>query len=154
MTSINRLSKNIINFYDRNRDGQISLRGRRAEDIRYIRERTTHFDEDVITLTRYAHTKLFEAADKNNDGSVTREELKAILSGFDKNNDGKLENHGPFWKRRGEKRDFNKAFPEEWRIIERHVIPRPRPFPGHPHNPRYPRDFHFGGHGFAMGIKY
>jgi hypothetical protein len=127
MVSINDLSRQIIRNYDRNRDGQISLQGQRPETERFERQFMSGYDFDTITITRYNHDKLFAKADANEDGQVTVDELSGVLKLFDTNNDGELKNSGPFWNRKGELRNYEKAYGEEAVIVDRQYIYHPRP---------------------------
>lgn len=140
MTSISSITNQIFNSYDRNGDGCISLKpGGKYEGSHTEREYQSSFDRDIITVTRYSHDKLFKAADKNNDGMVCKQEMADVIKLFDKNKDGKLTNSGPFWNRKGELRDFDKAYPEKAQILEQHIIPKPQPpIPHIPHQPYYP----------------
>ncbi len=49
------------------------------------------FGTDYYQVELIDNTKLFKNADTNNDGIVTKEELKNRLSSYDKNKDGKLD---------------------------------------------------------------
>jgi hypothetical protein len=140
MTSINSLTNRIFSLYDANRDGAITLKGGRAEVDRLERSYESFPDRDVITLSRYSHAKLFQSADVNNDGQVTKAELGAAIKLFDTNNDDKLTNSGPFWNRKGEMRNFDKAYPESWQVLDRHVIYKPQPVvpPHYPNIPNIP----------------
>ena len=135
MVAISRLTQQIIRAYDENRDGVINIKpGLYNESTRLESQRMTFPDRDELLISKVSHAQLFAAADANGDLQVTAAELKKAIASFDANGDGKLKNSGPFWKRRGELRDFNKAFPEQRRIVDRRVIYKPRPpqtpFPG------------------------
>lgn len=140
MVAISALANQIIRNYDNNRDGVISLRGQRPETERYERHVLPGRDYDTITLTRYDHDALFAKADADGDGKVTRDELTGVLKLFDTNNDGELKNSGPFWNRKGELRNFNKAYGERGVIVEQQTIWHPQPpVPPIPNYPPYPR---------------
>jgi len=154
MTAISSITNRLFQQYDTNGDNHISLKpGRGFEATRLQRDFQSGFDYDTITLTRHSHEKLFRAADKNNDGLVTRQELSDAIKFFDSNNDGKLTNSGPFWNRKGELRNFEKAYPERSEILDQRIIPKPRPIhPQPPHHPLPPRPYG-GAAGFALGVK-
>ncbi len=152
MTAISSVVDRIFQSYDRNGDNHISVRpGQGFEGSHVQTDRQSSFDRDIITVTRYSHDSLFKAADKDGNGLVSRAELANAIKFFDANNDGKLTNSGPFWNRKGEMRNFEKAYPERAQILEQHFIPHPpKPpvvlpptyphqpgFP--PHNPHFPR---------------
>ncbi|PIQ28378.1 hypothetical protein COW36_03890 [bacterium (Candidatus Blackallbacteria) CG17_big_fil_post_rev_8_21_14_2_50_48_46] len=137
MVSISSLSSQIIRNYDTNNDGVISLRGQRPETERFVRDFIPGQNYDTITLTRYDHDKLFAKADIDGDGQVTRDELTGVLKLFDTNNDGELKNSGPFWNRKGELRNYEKAYGEHGVIVDQHLIHHPQPpMPPVPHYPR------------------
>ncbi|PKL77425.1 MAG: hypothetical protein CVV27_05465 [Candidatus Melainabacteria bacterium HGW-Melainabacteria-1] len=146
MTSISSLTNQIIRSYDRNGDGHIAIKaGQKFEGSHVVRDFRSEFDRDVITVTRYSHDKLFKAADKNGDGLVSRAELSNAIKLFDSNGDGKLTNSGPFWNRKGELKNFDKAYPERAELLEHHIIPKPQhPYPGHPAYPHQPYPGHPG----------
>lgn len=132
MTSIQRLSRQIMNQYDRNNDGAIQLgRHRNNEASRIQRDHQSGYDYDIVTVTKYSHDQLFRAADRNHDNRVTQRELEQVMRTFDRNRDGKLENQGPFWDRKGELQNFNRAYQERSEVIDRDFIRKPRPYPGH-----------------------
>lgn len=141
MSSISALSNQIFRQYDRNGDQAISIRqGQGFEGSHVVRDYQSGYDRDTITVTRYSHDALFKAADADNNGLVTRDELNSVIKLFDTNHDGKLTNSGPFWNRKGELRNFDKAYPERAQILEHHVIPRPQPIiPPVPVMPKPPR---------------
>ena len=169
MTAISSLVNDIFRSYDRNGDSCIAVRpGHGYEGSHTEREHQTSFDQDTITVTRYSHDKLFRAADKDGNGQVCRQELADAIKFFDSNKDGRLENQGPFWNRKGELRNFEKAYPERAELLEHHVIPHPHPYPNYPnypHNPGYPHNgYPHGSHphygrddhhatGFSVGIR-
>lgn len=138
MTAISSIVNDIFRSYDRNGDNCIAIRpGQGFEGTYTQRDFQPGYDQDTITVTRYSYDSLFKAADKDNDGLVCRQELADAIKLFDKNNDGKLENHGPFWNRKGEYRDFEKAHPERAELLDHQVIYHPQPHipnPGYPHN--------------------
>lgn len=163
MSSISSITNQIFRNYDRNGDGQIAVRpGHGFEGSHVQTDRQTSFDRDIITVTRYSNDKLFAAADKDGNGLVSRAELANTIKLFDKNEDGKLTNSGPFWNRKGEMRDFEKAYPERAQILEQHYIPHPpKPpvYPGHPNlNPGFPNQPNFPHHiprayaGMSVGV--
>lgn len=149
MTAISSIVNQVFRSYDRNNDGHISIKpGQGFEGSHVERQQFSSFDRDEITVTRYSHDKLFQAADKNNDGLVSKAELAAAVKFFDTNNDGKLENSGPFWNRKGELKNFDKAYPERAQILEHYVIPHPQPpIPHIPHQP-LPHQPHMPNHPF------
>ncbi len=137
MVAIGKLTQRIISAYDQNNDGVINLKGLANETSRIQRDYMSFPDRDELIISKVSHRKLFEAADVNGDKKVTATELKAMIASFDENNDGKLKNRGPFWKRRGELRNFDKAYGEVSTIVDRRVIYKPQPphhnpYPGHP----------------------
>lgn len=141
MVAINKLAHQIIQAYDRNNDGHIQLgRGNKDESFRYDRQYLSFPDRDEVILSKVSRQKLFQAADTNGDKKITQAELTALLSTFDTNNDGKLKNKGPFWNRKGEYKNYQKAFPGRSQIIDRNVIYKPQP-PYHPGPPlpQFPR---------------
>ena len=103
MTAISSIANQYFRSYDRNGDGHISTKaGQGFEGSHVERQYFSSHDRDEIIVTRYSNDKLFKAADKDNNGLVSRAELADAIKLFDKNNDGKLENSGPFWNRKGE----------------------------------------------------
>lgn len=157
MTAISSIVNDIFRSYDRNGDNCIAIRpGVGFEGSHTERDFQTGYDRDTITVTRYSHDRLFAAADKNNDGMVCREELAAAIKFFDSNKDGKLENHGPFWNRKGELRDFDKAYPERAELLSQQIIPHPHPIPtpNYPPNfPNHPNFPHSHANGLAVGVR-
>src|SRR4051794_7385853 len=75
-------AKQVLSTYDKNQDGKV--------------DRATENTAQVIGREMYTldGTRLLAAADKNNDGSVTLEELTALVAPFDKNHDGKISDLG------------------------------------------------------------
>lgn len=148
MTAISSIVNQYFRSYDRNGDANISTKaGQGFEGSHVERQYLSSYDRDEIIVTRYSNDKLFKAADKDNNGLVSRAELADAIKLFDTNNDGKLENSGPFWNRKGELRNFDKAYPERAQILEHHIIPKPQPpvphfpnqpYPGYPHSPNHP----------------
>ncbi|MBT9544011.1 MAG: EF-hand domain-containing protein [Candidatus Sericytochromatia bacterium] len=140
MVSVNALASQIIRNYDTNRDGVIQLRGNKPETERLQRDFMPGQQYDTITLTRFNQDKLFAKADANNDGQVTRDELLGVIKLFDTNNDGELKNSGPFWNRKGEEKNYQKAYGEQGEIIDQHLIHHPPqpPLPHYPTHPNYP----------------
>lgn len=137
MVAISALAHQIIRQYDHNRDGVISLRGQSPENERYERHVLPGRDYDTITLTRYKRDALFAKADADRNGQVTADEIVALLKLFDTDQDGVLKNSGPFWNRKGELRNFEKAYGEQSEIVDQQTIWHPQP-PLPPHLP-YPR---------------
>lgn len=145
MTAISSIVNNIFRDYDRNGDGAISTRrGLGFEGSHNERQMVPGHNYDEILVLRYTHDKLFKAADKNDDGFVSRRELTDAIKFFDTNNDGELKNSGPFWNRKGEYKNFEKAYPERSEVIERHLIPKPvqPPHIPYPNHPNYPKPHH------------
>lgn len=142
MTSIGKIASQIIQSYDRNGDGKIQLKqGRDFEGARYERSVFNHYNYDEIIISRVTNEKLFRQADANGDNEITHAEMKAVISLFDSNNDGKLKNRGPFWNRKGERRNFDKAYSAEREIVDRRIIYKPQPPqpPYHPPHHPFPR---------------
>jgi hypothetical protein len=155
MVSINSLASQIIRNYDSNGDGVINLRGNRPESDRLQRDFIPGSQYDTITLTRFNQDKLFAKADTNNDGRVTRDELTGVIKLFDTNNDGQLKNSGPFWNRKGEEKNYQKAFGEQGEILDHQIIHHPQPpMPPYPHYPGgYPNQPGFPHHPRAIGAS-
>jgi len=141
MTAISSIVNNIFNQYDRNGDQSISLRkGQAYEGSHIAHEVRPGFDYDEVLTLRYSHDKLFQAADKDGNGLVSRSELANAIKFFDTNNDDQLKNSGPFWNRKGELRNFDKAYPEQTKVLDSYLRPNPNkpPYNGHPGQPYYP----------------
>ncbi|MFN8575654.1 MAG: hypothetical protein U0354_02235 [Candidatus Sericytochromatia bacterium] len=92
--SVNSIANEIMSQYDRNKNGQIDYRGNRSEATRS--ESASSYDGENLNFSssRMSREKLFYAADSNNDGKVTREELVNTIKQYDKNNDGQLTQTG------------------------------------------------------------
>ena len=97
--NINGLVNDIMYKYDHNKNGVINLQ--RPEGFKEklknpderVRSKTSvnSFGDDLnISTSVYTQRDLFYAADKNNDGEVTREELTDAVKKFDTNGDGEM----------------------------------------------------------------
>lgn len=139
--SVDKLANRIMYNYDRNGDGVVNLKGNRDES--YFDEETTTTEGNTIyrNVTRYSNEDLFIKADADQDGKITKDEVKAVLNQYDSNKDGKLSARG-FWdwltgKPEGELDVFNREVPEKARLIAKYPIGQIPQQPNIP-NPPYP----------------
>lgn len=106
-TSVTALVSDYMAKYDHNRNGVIDLKRPDGvwnklknpdERVRSKTSVTPGFEQDSINISTSVYTidRLLYAADKDNSGTVTRDELETAVKKYDTNNDGQLTSRG-FW---------------------------------------------------------
>lgn len=120
--TVDTLTNLVMQYYDCNRDGRVNLRkGTGYEAERLTRKVQSAYDTDVVSLCWVSHARLFGAADRNQDGQATREEIRDVIRLFDKNLDGQLENP--------EVAAYQHAYTESVGLIRQDRVPRSNPAP-------------------------
>ncbi|PKL75286.1 MAG: hypothetical protein CVV27_16160 [Candidatus Melainabacteria bacterium HGW-Melainabacteria-1] len=108
----------ILQHYDRNRDNHIQLnKGPEFEAERLLKQVQPGFNADTVTISWLSHEKLFKAADRNQDGVASRNELRDLIRFFDRDQNGQLE--------AGELTGFQQAFPVAQGLISSERVLRP-----------------------------
>ena len=123
--NINGMVNDILYKYDHNKNGVINLKrpdgfwDKVKNPDERVRSKTSvnNFGDDLnISTSVYPPRDLFYAADKNNDGEVTREEMAEVAKKFDTNGDGQMTSRGFWgWLTRKPKQEldlFNEQFKE------------------------------------------
>lgn len=106
-TSVTALVSDYMAKYDHNRNGVVDLKrpdgmwNRLKNPDERVRSKTSvtpGFEDDSINISTSVYTidRLLYAADRDNSGTVTREELETAVKKYDTNNDGQLSTRG-FW---------------------------------------------------------
>jgi hypothetical protein len=103
--NVNGMVNDIVYKYDHNKNGVVNLTRPDGfwdkvknpdERVRSKTSVSSFGDELNVSTSVYTQRDLFYAADKNNDGQVTREELTEVVKKFDTNGDGQMTSRG-FW---------------------------------------------------------
>ena len=103
--NVNGLVNDIMYKYDHNKNGVVDLKrpdgfwDKMKNPDERVRSKTSSYvsqDELNISTSVYTMRDLFYAADKDNDGKVTRDEMTKVVKGFDKDGDGEMKSRG-FW---------------------------------------------------------
>lgn len=103
--NVNGMVNDIVYKYDHNKNGVVNLKRPDGfwdkvknpdERVRSKTSVSSFGDELNVSTSVYTQRDLFYAADKNNDGEVTREELTEVVKKFDKDGDGQMTSRG-FW---------------------------------------------------------
>ena len=113
--------QSLVNFkfqdYDHNKNGIIDYQNGNEStrlDERTVKKGNTYGTDQVLVT----HKKMFQDADRNKDGKVTKLELTKLMGKFDRNHNNELELRDFVdWmfnenKDRAEHRDFIRAYPE------------------------------------------
>jgi hypothetical protein len=103
--NVNGMVNDIVYKYDHNKNGVVNLKRPDGfwdkvknpdERVRSKTSVSSFGDELNVSTSVYTQRDLFYAADKNNDGEVTRDELTEVVKKFDKDGDGQMTSRG-FW---------------------------------------------------------
>ncbi len=158
MKSVDSVVNNIFSRYDKNHNGNIELRNyyNSYNDEGSVDVRTVNhgYSQDVITVTRHSQEQLFRKADVNNDGNVSKYELRRYVENYDRNFNGYLDDRNS-WDNNSynsEEASFNRENRETSYVVSNHVVNHPQPnypgyptqppyypgHPGYPHQPHYP----------------
>jgi Ca2+-binding EF-hand superfamily protein len=123
MTMVNDVSERVFAAYDADRNGAIEFRGADRREMTRQQERVEPAgganpfgtDQRLVRVTStWTQVSLFVAADTDDDGSVTREEMQAAIAPFDADRDGRLSSRGwAFWQPPGELERFDRAYAEQ-----------------------------------------
>jgi hypothetical protein len=103
--NVNGMVNDILYKYDHNKNGVVNLKrpdgfwDKVKNPDERVRSKTSvnSFGDDLnISTSVYTQRDLFYAADKDGNGSVTRDELTDVVKKFDKDGDGQMTSRG-FW---------------------------------------------------------
>ncbi len=121
-TSISAIVDRIIADYDHNGNGVIDLHRPKATGNVFQKiahtlstpdERISVNNQPGVNPIMPTHIRLFREADGDQSGTVTREEMIAVIKRFDADGDGALSSRGvAFWKAADELQRFNRQFGE------------------------------------------